>query len=69
MNSLNAFDKIRRGKIRRVFISAYNDKANGYDENFLKTAEALSRQRTQKHPLEVFLFDADSADVWGGHSE
>lgn len=68
-NDDHFLDKIRKGKIRRVFVSAYKDKKNGYDKTFLSKAKALSRLRVARYPLEVHLFDADSANVWGAHND
>lgn len=68
-NDDHFLDKIRRGKIKRVFVSAYKDKKNGYDKTFLAKAKALSRLRVDRYPLEVHLFDADSANVWGTHHD
>lgn len=73
-HSLNDSDEhilkfIKRGKVSRVFISVYKDPTLGYDEKVIQKAKLLGTQRKNKHPLEVILYDAQSANVWGSDNE
>lgn len=73
-HSLNDSDEhifrfIKRGKVPRVFIGVYKDPASGYDKRIIQKAKLLGTQRTKKYPLEVILYDAQSANVWGSNNE
>ncbi len=68
-HSLNETDehilsRIRKGKISRIFVSVFKDRETGYDRAFIRKASALGVDRSKRYPLEVVLYDAESAKVW-----
>jgi len=56
---------IERGKIRRVYISLYGEPTDAHNQALIRRAEVLTRFRTEKFPLEITFFSAQSAQVWG----
>lgn len=63
-NDAHILSLLKKGKIGRVFVSVYKGE-DGYDEDLIYRAEGLGVLRKEKYPLEVILFDAGSANVWG----
>lgn len=69
-HSLNETDEhilshIRKGKISRVFVSAFKSEDSDYDESYIQKVKHLSFQRPKHRPLEIVIYDAQSAKVWG----
>ena len=56
--------RIRKCGIKRVFVSVYKGSAENYDTTFISKAMSLAGSRSSMRPLEVILFDAESAKVW-----
>ena len=66
-NDKHFLSMISKGKIKRAFISTYKTKS-GYDQSLANRACRLKDEREKsnnKFPLEITLFDAASANVWG----
>lgn len=71
-HSLNDSDNhilnfIKNGKFKRVFVSIYKGNESDYPADFIFKAQSLSVGRTSRYPLEIILFDAQSANVWEGN--
>lgn len=71
-HSLNESDNhilnfAKKGKFKRVFVSIYKGDAPDYPADFVAKAQNLKVGRTTRNPLEIVLFDAQSANVWGGN--
>jgi len=71
-HSLNDSDShilnfIKKGKFKRVFVSIYKGDESDYSADFISKAQALKIGRAARNPLEIILFDAQSANVWGGN--
>lgn len=71
-HSLNDSDNhilnfIKKGKFKRVFVSIYKGNESDYPADFVSKAQTLKIGRAARSPLEIILFDAQSANVWGGN--
>ncbi len=59
---------IEKGKMRKVFVSIFDDPATTENQRIIARALALSGGREdsrRRNPLEVQFFSAESAHVWG----
>ena len=68
--SLNCNDEhilsiIRNGRIGRVYVSTYRNADDSYDPHLEHRARGLAVGRQKGCPLEITMFDADTANVWG----
>lgn len=62
-NDAHILSKIDEGNISKIFVSAYKHPKHGYDRSIINRARLLGGSR-RKAP-QVFVYDAESANVWG----
>jgi hypothetical protein len=60
---------IKKGKFKRIFVSIYKGNESDYPADFISKAQTLKIGRAARNPLEIILFDAQSANVWGAIHE
>lgn len=68
-NDAHVLDQIGRGKIRHVFVSLYSGSDGKPNMDALESINRISALRKNNLPLEIEIFDAASAKVWGDISE
>lgn len=56
---------LARGRFKKLFISIYGDPESQINMDIIIKAESLKVERSSRYPLEVFYYDAASANVWG----
>ena len=56
---------LARGKFRNLFISIYGDSESLSNQEIISKAERLKDERSDRYPLDIYYYDADSANVWG----
>lgn len=64
-NDAHIFHLIVKSKIKQLFISIFGDPNNQENRQTIARSKALATQRTPGKPLQIQLFDAASAKVWG----
>jgi hypothetical protein len=64
-NDDHILNRIGRGRFRKLYVGIYGDPLHPANEAIIARAQALSQLRTDKWPLEVAFYDAQSAHVWG----
>jgi len=55
---------IEIGKISQLYVSIYGNPENENNIKLIQKANALTTVRHPRNPLEVFFYDAESAQVW-----
>lgn len=68
-NDRHVLDAIIRGKFVQIYVSLYGDPDSRSNRAIQKRALALSEGRSEKKPLAVGFFDAESAMVWTREAE
>lgn len=61
------FSAIIKGKIANLYISIYGDPESTENKNLIETAHNFSQMRRNENPLNIFFYDASSANVWGNN--
>jgi hypothetical protein len=64
-NDDHIIKQISKGSISAVYVSIYGDPNTKENKEIIRKAKNLISQRREYNPLEVFLYDAESAEVWG----
>jgi hypothetical protein len=64
-NDDHILNRIGRGRFGKLYVGIYGDPLHPVNEAIIARALALSQLRTEKWPLEVAFYDAESAHVWG----
>jgi hypothetical protein len=64
-NDQHVLKKIARGRIAQVYVGLYGDPARQENKQIQSAATALAHSRSKQVALDVALFDAASARVWG----
>jgi len=54
-----------RSKISELFVSVHGDPAKPENAALINSAKIIAQRRGIKNPLNVYFFDASSANVWG----
>ncbi|PXK55927.1 DUF4917 domain-containing protein [Klebsiella variicola] len=62
-NDEHILKKIESGTLRQIYVGIYGDPESVMNMKIIKRAERMSLNRSRKN-LEVFFFDAESANVW-----
>ncbi len=57
--------KIGKGSISNLFVSIYGDPGSDRNKKIIQKAKGLASLRDVRHPLNVYFYDAQSAQVWG----
>jgi len=64
-NDAHVLSAIEKGRIGTLLLSIYGDPETAANKSIIERAHALAATRSDRYPLEVLLFDAASAKVWG----
>ncbi|MCB7481611.1 DUF4917 family protein [Christiangramia sediminis] len=62
-NDKHIFEKISNGRIKALFVSIYGEPESEINKKIIQMAAGLSAKRSE-HPLKVFFYNAESAQVW-----
>lgn len=70
INDEHYLKRIEKGKIKQLYVGLYGDPENNNNKIIIARAERMSVNRGKKRGgLEVFFFDAETANVWGNNPE
>lgn len=64
-NDAHILKQIEKGKIESVYISLYDDPKTPENKTIIQRAERIKAARNDNNPLNIYFFDASSANVWG----
>lgn len=64
-NDEHIIEKIKAGKIKRIYVGIYGDPNLDTNVNIITRCERLIRERDEGTPLEIFYYNSSSAKVWG----
>lgn len=64
-NDEHLLRRIQDGKTSALYVSIYGDPETLSNQQIMARAEQLATSRSDRWPLAVDFFDAESADVWG----
>ncbi|MBN8959226.1 MAG: DUF4917 family protein [Rhizobiales bacterium] len=64
-NDAHVLGRISKGKISSVYVSFYGDPKSSDNRDLVARAEKLASERDESAPLDIALYDAESAHVWG----
>ncbi|HVL09377.1 MAG TPA: DUF4917 family protein [Burkholderiaceae bacterium] len=57
--------RIGRGRCRKLYVGIYGDPLAEPNQAIMRRAGALSTMRSERWPLDVDFYDAESAGIWG----
>jgi hypothetical protein len=57
--------KIQKGKINKLCIGLYGDPRTKHNKKIILRVQKIKEARHTSRPLEIILFDAESAKAWG----
>jgi hypothetical protein len=63
-NDTHILRMIEKGKISKIFISIYGNLGSTANKELIRKASLLPESRSKKYPLEVYFYDASSAEGW-----
>ena len=58
------FKAITKGKVRNLYVSLYGDSESETNQAIVEKATSLASGRTDQNVLNVYFFQAESANVW-----
>jgi len=64
-NDEHILQNIAYGTIKHLFVGLYGEPDSERNQEIIKTVKKLKNLRTNKFPLVVSFYDAESANVWG----
>ncbi len=67
-NDDHILDSIVNGKIRSLYVSIYGEQSSPENQIIIGRANSLSEKRrtsSRRNSLEIYFFNAESANVWG----
>ncbi|MDO8324291.1 MAG: DUF4917 family protein, partial [Phenylobacterium sp.] len=64
-NDQHILNRLGRGRFPHLYVGIYGDPRAATNDEIMKRAEALAGLRTDRNPLQVSFYDAESAHVWG----
>lgn len=64
-NDDHILNRLARGKFPHLYVGIYGDPLTADNERIMKRANGLARLRSDRHPMAVTFYDAQSANVWG----
>ncbi|TIT19086.1 MAG: DUF4917 family protein [Mesorhizobium sp.] len=64
-NDDHILTRIGRGRCKKLYVGLYGDPLADWNQKIIVRAQTLAGMRTEKWPLEVDFYDAESAKIWG----
>lgn len=64
-NDSHILKQIEKGKVDSVYIGLHGDPEKINNQAIIAKANQMARARPEKNPLNIYYFDAASANVWG----
>lgn len=64
-NDNHILDIIALGTIKQIYVSLYGDSSSATNKDIIKKVNKLAAYRSDKFPLTITYFNAESANVWG----
>ncbi len=57
--------RLGRGRFKKMYLGVFGDLNTETNQNILKRAREIQAMRSDLHPLELAIYDSESAHVWG----
>lgn len=64
-NDAHILKQIEKGRISSVYVSLYGTAGSPENQAIVRRAEQIGRARSQRNPLTIQFYQAESANVWG----
>lgn len=64
-NDEHVLSKLEKGKFSKLYVSVYGDPETAANRAVIQRASRMSEVRSERYPLQVRFYDAESAKVWG----
>jgi hypothetical protein len=64
-NDDHILTRIGRGRFKKLYVGLYGDPREAWNEEIISRSRWLASLRTDKWPLEVAFYQAETAKVWG----
>lgn len=64
-NDDHILKRIGKGRFKKLYVGIYGDPLTADNQRIMNRAQELAAMRHERWPLEVVIYDAASANVWG----